>query len=346
MSESEILKFLLIEAKHDLLISERKFQTLIEKSFDMISLVLPNGQITYASPALCNALGYAKEDISRKHDLELIHKEDIATRIDSIQNVINVPGTSVFLKQRIQKKDGGWLWCEGTITNMLNEPGISALVSNFKDISHRIEIEKALEKKDKRFRDFFENAPEAITIVDVESMAFVKHNTNAVTLLKQSSEELLKKGPLDFSPKYQPCGNTSLKKAQEMIMRTLNGEKMIFEWLAVNGLGESFYCEVRLRLLSDSPKHRIYASFVDITERKEKEKILNEQNQRLSEIAAFQSHQVRQPVANILGLISLFNFEDHNDPINHQILQKMQLAAHNFDSIIKQIVNRANTEKR
>ena len=34
-------------------------------------------------------------------------------------------------------KDGHWVWCEGSITNMLHEPGVNALVSNFGDISEK-----------------------------------------------------------------------------------------------------------------------------------------------------------------------------------------------------------------
>lgn len=64
------------------------------------------------------------------------------------------------------------------------------------------------------------------------------------------------------------------------------------------------------------------------------------QNQKLLEIAFLQSHQVRAPVANILGLFNLFNFDNPADPINKEILFKLKTSAESLDRTIRQIVQK------
>lgn len=62
------------------------------------------------------------------------------------------------------------------------------------------------------------------------------------------------------------------------------------------------------------------------------------QNSKLFEIAFLQSHQVRGPITNILGLIELFNHQDPNDPINSEIITKLLQTTIEFDSIIHKVV--------
>jgi len=65
---------------------------------------------------------------------------------------------------------------------------------------------------------------------------------------------------------------------------------------------------------------------------------LKAQYEKLLKIAFLQSHQVRVPIANILGLHSLFNFDDPTDPVNGKVLNMLKLVAENLDKTIHEIV--------
>lgn len=69
---------------------------------------------------------------------------------------------------------------------------------------------------------------------------------------------------------------------------------------------------------------------------------LKAQNEKLMEIAFLQSHQIRRPVADILGLISMFNTEDPADSENREILTRLEKTAVDLDSIIRDIVQRTS----
>lgn len=76
----------------------------------------------------------------------------------------------------------------------------------------------------------------------------------------------------------------------------------------------------------------------EITERKQFEKKLKQQNEQLKEIAWISSHDVRRPVASILGLISLYDKETPPQDFNAEILTHLGTCAHELDEVIRKIV--------
>jgi DNA-binding NtrC family response regulator len=86
---------------------------------------------------------------------------------------------------------------------------------------------------------------------------------------------------------------------------------------------------------------KICRALKDAEEKKEKKIIdgeLQTQYDKLLKVAFLQSHQVRVPVANILGLFSLFNFDTPCDPVNGKILNMLKLVAEDLDKTIHEIV--------
>lgn len=97
------------------------------------------------------------------------------------------------------------------------------------------------------------------------------------------------------------------------------------------------------KLFSLNPK--IIRALNEAKEKKEKaiaEEKLKIKNKKLIEICFLQSHQVRRPVATIQGLISLFNFNNLNDPINSEVILKLEISAKEFDGVIHEIVQKTN----
>ncbi|MCD6019586.1 MAG: DNA-binding transcriptional regulator BaeR [Bacteroidetes bacterium] len=72
---------------------------------------------------------------------------------------------------------------------------------------------------------------------------------------------------------------------------------------------------------------------------------LKTQNNKLFEIAFLQSHQVRAPVAHILGLIGLFKKDKLSDPINRDIMKMLETSALELDKVIYKIAERTNEIK-
>jgi signal transduction histidine kinase len=62
------------------------------------------------------------------------------------------------------------------------------------------------------------------------------------------------------------------------------------------------------------------------------------QNQKLVEYAFFTAHEVRGPLARILGLVELARIKELSDD-REEILERLQEAAQELDEIIR-IINR------
>ncbi|MFA4870797.1 MAG: GAF domain-containing protein [Pedobacter sp.] len=78
----------------------------------------------------------------------------------------------------------------------------------------------------------------------------------------------------------------------------------------------------------------------DITERLKQERKVLTQNESLREIANIQSHQLRKPVASIMGLMNLFKAEGYK--ATKEELQVLEKATDELDEKIKRIVTHAN----
>jgi len=197
-------------------------------------------------------------------------------------------------------------------------------------------------KSESRFSQLFEIVPEPVALVQLNPLRFVKLNTSALQLLECPQEMLLQMSPLDISPFFQPDGSLSAERSDYYIQQTLDGEKPVFEWLLETGTGKHIYVEAHLALLTCFEEPLIYVSFLDITARKIAEMRLQEQNRNLQDIAFLQSHQVRQPVAQILGLINLLKSGDADGVARDEIVDLVYAAAGSFDEIIKEIVLRTH----
>lgn len=79
----------------------------------------------------------------------------------------------------------------------------------------------------------------------------------------------------------------------------------------------------------------------DITERKQNEQKILEQNEALRKIAYMQSHQLRKPVASILGLMNLLKLEETEN--NSAVLGMMEQAVLELDETIHHIVKSTET---
>jgi signal transduction histidine kinase len=81
-------------------------------------------------------------------------------------------------------------------------------------------------------------------------------------------------------------------------------------------------------------------SQTELIMRKESEKLLEEKNKKLTEIAFLQSHQVRRPVATLLGLVSILKLDTPGDPINIEMIPKIEIVTKELDAVIREIINK------
>ena len=80
----------------------------------------------------------------------------------------------------------------------------------------------------------------------------------------------------------------------------------------------------------------------DITDQRKNLSQLDAQAQLLMEIANIQSHKVRGPVATLLGLVHVFNFDDPSSPDNLEVMQGVASVSKKLDVIVKEVIRSIN----
>jgi PAS domain S-box-containing protein len=115
--------------------SFQAFRSLIEHSPDAISVIDSEGQILYGSAATTKIFGYKPEEMVGRNCLELIHPEDRAYSSWALKEV-QAKGLLQW-EVRILHKDGNYCWVESTVSNLLQEAEVKAIVVHQRDINVR-----------------------------------------------------------------------------------------------------------------------------------------------------------------------------------------------------------------
>ncbi len=139
------------------------------------------------------------------------------------------------------------------------------------EIVDRKHAERALSTSEKKYRVLVDHAPEAITILDLDCGHLIELNQHSIKLFGMERDELLKAGPADLSPPFQPDGRPSEQAANEYIQQAVNGDTPTFEWMHRNTMGQEIPCEVRLIRLPDPERVLIRGTITDISARKQSE---------------------------------------------------------------------------
>jgi len=84
----------------------------------------------------------------------------------------------------------------------------------------------------------------------------------------------------------------------------------------------------------------------DVTEMRSHLQRIELQNKKLKKIAWLQSHRMRSPVATILGLAELFNFNDPSDPMNTELMESIKEQSLRLDDMIHEVDDLTRTQAR
>jgi len=113
------------------------FRSLIENSPDAISLIDIQGKILYGSPSTTKIFGYQPEELVGRNCLDLIHPEDRDHSNRALQEALYKPPDPLQWDARVRHKDGNYSWVESTVSNLLSELEVQAMVMHQRNIEAR-----------------------------------------------------------------------------------------------------------------------------------------------------------------------------------------------------------------
>jgi PAS domain S-box-containing protein len=121
---------------------DKRFRAMVEKSSEGIASIDTDGRHIYCSPSVERITGYTTDEFLAFNEWALADPAELSELREQFFRLASHPGKTIKLTYRIRHENGHWVWIENRLTNLLDEPAVKAIVSNFSDITERVNREK------------------------------------------------------------------------------------------------------------------------------------------------------------------------------------------------------------
>lgn len=122
--------------------TEERYQTLIDRSQDIIAILQQDGTISYVSPSVESVLGYDSDAVLERPVMEYVHPDDSDVLRDILAEEVPFSGTSQRIEFRFRQADGSWRWLEALARDLTDDPVVNGIVVNARDVTDRIRREQ------------------------------------------------------------------------------------------------------------------------------------------------------------------------------------------------------------
>lgn len=211
----------------------------------------------------------------------------------------------------------------------------------YKSIVYAIERRKniaKLQESEKRYSELFYLNPQPMYLFDFETLEILHVNDAMLRQYGYSIAEFLNMTLYDIRPDDQIDSFKNAYDHFETYDRLLSTDE--FKHKRKNG--ETFFVEISCSIISFEGRKCGLTIASDVTEKRNYLKAIEERNQRLQDIAFTQSHIVRAPLANMMGILYLIRDFDLKAEEGEELLQHFIACGEELDKSIKEIVLKSN----
>ncbi|MFZ4437112.1 MAG: PAS domain S-box protein [Syntrophales bacterium] len=214
------------QAEEKLHKSEALFRAVVENSYDGIILMSAERRPLYVSPSFTRINGYLPEELIGAYGPDYVHPDDLAITTNAFLDALRSPDKVVTATYRLRHKAGHWFWVETTVTNLLHDPDIQAVVQNSREITERIKTEDELRIANKQLMQ----ADKMVALGTlVAGVAHEINNPNNFAMLNTPLIQDVWKGVSPVLEEYYrengdfKAGGMSYSKVREGVPTLLNG---------------------------------------------------------------------------------------------------------------------------
>jgi diguanylate cyclase (GGDEF)-like protein/PAS domain S-box-containing protein len=119
-----------------------RFRALVEHSFDLVSIYNPETLFTYASPSHEQLLGRSPADLLGTSPLDLLHPDEVDRVASAFADQLLGGSDPVPIEHRVLHADGSWRWVESVAKNLTDDPAISGVLVNAREVTDRRRAEE------------------------------------------------------------------------------------------------------------------------------------------------------------------------------------------------------------
>lgn len=328
-----------IRAEAELRHSEERYRQIVETAKEGIWMIDENNITTFVNKTMCDIMEYTEHEMLGRTNLSFKTEEERKRTMQQIERRkrgINETHETSFIT-----KSGRLIWTQVSTNPIFDEHGnYKGALAMFTDITQRKIDEEALKKSEANLRTIFNNTDLAYVLIN-DAYEVVSFNGLANEFSCEQVNKKLEEGTPIVN--YFPAERQTFIRG--IIAKVMKGAPVNYEMSYTTKEGLKKWYEVRWVGVANEEKKNwgFILTSKDITEKKfarlEREKVtadLIQRNKDLQQFTYIVSHNLRAPVANIMGISNLLNLtaEDGNTVENQNLRKGLSASVKQLDNII------------
>ncbi|MFI5160326.1 MAG: PAS domain S-box protein [Sphingobacteriales bacterium] len=320
--------------------SEARYRQIVETAQEGIWTIDEHEKTNFVNQKMADIMGYTSEEMLGKTPYDFMDDEGKIGAANRIKNRKKGEKESVDVKYIT--KSGRDVWTNISANPIIDKEGhYNGALAMITDITQRKMDEDALKKSEANLRTIFDNTDTAYVLFTTE-LTILSFNA----LAQKFSEELNRKS-LEINRLIKDYFTEERWVfVRETLDKVAAGETVSYELSYTSEDGTVRWNNVRwLNVKDDQNKNRGFIlANKDITEAKidalEREKItadLIQHNKDLEQFTYIISHNLRAPVANIIGLSDMLKEHDLDATAKEEVLDRVSQSVKNIDTVIKDL---------
>lgn len=216
-------------------------------------------------------------------------------------------------------------------------PSANGLSVYFKNITLQKLEQQQLVDSEKRYSDLFQLSPLPKWVFDLKSLRFLDVNIAAVKHYGYSHQEFLSMSIFDIRPSSEE------ERLKQVLHQSRLKKEFIYQGLFTHQKKDKELISVSIQSALVNFKGRKAKLVIanDVTDQEKYLQAIEQQNQKLKEVAWIQSHVFRAPLTKIMGLIDILRSTDEQE--RTIAIDYIRDASQELDQAIKEITNRSKT---
>lgn len=281
---------------------------------------------------------YSEKEAEKLEIMELCLPEDKLVALDFVRKVASKPFSESGTWKQITKT--GKVFYANITSHATVFKTRKARIIIITDIDEQMRAQNAIRSSEKKLKSLIDNTPDIIFMVDIK-MNLVTYNAAFEAVYNMSFPE--RNGLRTPMPMQEIPATMFGEKWLENIRQSMQGQTIREEDMyVVPTTGREICLDIVMNPIYDVNDQLIGVGCIsrDISERKKTEEQMTKQLSQLREIAWIQSHELRQPLTNIMGLASLIeaDAEDPKEVKNH--ISLLHQACEKLDDVVRGIVKK------
>lgn len=282
---------------------------MLENSTDIMAIMDSNGIITYTSSNVKTHFGWIPEDVIGKEGWLTVHPDDLYRTKERFKFLLDHSLEIVRIDFRFKCFDGSYRYVNLSAVNMLKDPIIKGILVNYRDIDQQKKIQQALLANEYKYRILFENMQDTVCMLDNEGR-ITDLNEAGIKLIGYSRSEII---GMKVAQLVHP---DDIERSAEYFQKlSRKGCYSRYEGRIVAKSGKPIWVQVdSSEFVRDGLKAGSQDIVRDISDQKEVEQQMKQQNKKLQELNVTKdkffsiiSHDLRSPFNSILGLTNLLD---------------------------------------